>query len=761
MKTHEEAIAPARMSRWQRGARLLTGIWNSFAVKLVLHQLKRHHMILAFWIALILIVTGNMGGAFGMPYLFLDPEYLSKVNWLSFFITGAALGGFIMAYQITSYILNSYRFPFLATLQHPLFTYMQNNAFIPLCFLVTYMVAIARFQSSEEFTGTWDVIGYELALLAGMSLIILIGSTYFFGTNKNVFHLMGVQKKPGEDAHIEMQKTNFDWDRAQTRGRMARVDTYLTRTFRPRPVRGVEHYDARILMAVFRQHHVNALLVEILILASLVAMGYLMENRVFIIPAAASMMVLFATLIMLIGAFNYWTGRWRTTAFIGLVTLVAMLVKLDIITYRNKAVGLDYSKHPVRYSFEVISNAANSERIEADKAHTLAILENWKNRTGAGKPLMIMVQASGGGHRSSLWAVRVMQRLDSITGGHFSKHAMLMTGASGGMYGLAYYRELLRRRQTDPTLSLIDQRWLDNISKDLINPVGFTIVVNDLFYPWQSFRVDGHKYRKDRAYMFDKYFNINTDNFLDKKLGDYRDDEFHARIPMMILAPTVIRDERKLFISTQPVSYLCSPAGEGFIAPRVVDGIDFGTFFKQHGSDNLRMTCALRMNATYPYILPNVTLPTDPPIQVMDAGIRDNYGLETTSRFIFAFRDWIRENTSGVIIVNLNSVNSALIRKEDDKAPDAFSRLFNPVSNLYENWTEIQRYNQHMLFAYMREWLGDNTWYVEFNYVPSDKDQVASMSFHLTSKEKRDIINAIDNEANREAMEFVAGKLAP
>jgi hypothetical protein len=166
------------------------------------------------------------------------------------------------------------------------------------------------------------------------------------------------------------------------------------------------------------------------------------------------------------------------------------------------------------------------------------------------------------------------------------------------------------------------------------------------------------------------------------------------------------------------------------------------------------------MNATYPYILPNVSLPTDPPIQVMDAGIRDNYGMETTSRFIFNFRDWIKQNTSGVMIVNLNSVNVTLIRKEQTKAPDAFSRLFNPVSNLYQNWTEIQRFNHHNLFPYMREWFGDNAWFVEFNYVPADKDQVASMSFHLTSKEKRDILNAIDNAANREALDFVVKKLS-
>jgi len=739
--------------------RLLTGIWYSFAFKLVLLQLKRHHLILSFWLVLFLIVSGNFGTTFGMPYLFLDPEYLGKVGWLSFFIMGAALGGFIMAYQITGYILNSYRFPFLATLQNPFFTYLQNNAFIPALFLAAYIFFIVRFQLVQEFMSGWGVIRYALSLVAGVLAMVLIASTYFFSTNKNVFSMIGIMRKRGRDVQepVEMKKT-LDWDRIQRRGRMARVDTYLTRSFRARPVRGVEHYDEKLLLAVFRQHHINALLVEILILASLIAMGYLMDYKAFIIPAGASILVLFATLIMLIGAFNYWTGRWRTTAFIVLLIVIGLLMKFEVITYHNRAVGLDYSIKPAEYSHERIAEAAGLAQMERDKQHTLLILDNWRKQAASTsrKPIMVFVQASGGGHRAALWAIHVMQVLDSLSSGEFSRSAMMMTGASGGMYGLAYYRELMLRKSLGEDIRLTDVSWLDNIAKDLLNPICFTIVVNDLFYPWQSFRVGPHKYRKDRAYMFDKHFNLNTNNVLNKAIKEYHEHEAKATIPMLILSPTVISDERKLFISPQPVSYLCRPAPHGIIGPPVIDGIDFGAFFREHGSYDLLMTNALRMNATYPYILPNVTLPSEPHIQVMDAGIRDNYGLETTARFVSAFREWIQKNTDGVLIVSFNSVNKALLHRYDKApTPDAYSRLVTPVSNLYENWTEIQRYNQQYLFTYLRDWMKDKAWIVEFNYTPQSKEETTSMSFHLTSKEKKDILSAIDDPANKLAVEFV------
>jgi hypothetical protein len=73
------------------------------------------------------------------------------------------------------------------------------------------------------------------------------------------------------------------------------------------------------------------------------------------------------------------------------------------------------------------------------------------------------------------------------------------------------------------------------------------------------------------------------------------------------------------------------------------EAIEFQRFFRDQDADNLKLTSALRMNATFPYITPIVSLPSQPPMRVMDAGLRDNYGYRI-SRFAFlhTFRDWIR-----------------------------------------------------------------------------------------------------------------------
>src|SRR5687767_14056803 len=81
--------------------------------------------------------------------------------------------------------------------------------------------------------------------------------------------------------------------------------------------------------------------------------------------------------------------------------------------------------------------------------------------------------------------------------------------------------------------------------------------------------------------------------------------------------------------------------------------VDFGAMFKQQQPMNLRILTALRMNATFPYVLPNVWLPSKPVIDVMDAGLRDNVGAETSLRFIDNFRSWISENTSSVVLLQL------------------------------------------------------------------------------------------------------------
>lgn len=93
------------------------------------------------------------------------------------------------------------------------------------------------------------------------------------------------------------------------------------------------------------------------------------------------------------------------------------------------------------------------------------------------------------------------------------------------------------------------------------------------------------------------------------------------------------------------------------------DAIDLQNFFSKQDADQLQFTTAIRMNATFPYIMPNVFMPTTPEIQTMDAGLRDNFGLETSMRYLDVFKEWINENVGAVVIVQMRDMKKTLLLK--------------------------------------------------------------------------------------------------
>ena len=160
----------------------------------------------------------------------------------------------------------------------------------------------------------------------------------------------------------------------------------------------------------------------------------------------------------------------------------------------------------------------------------------------------------------------------------------------------------------------------------------------------------------------------------------------------------------------------------------------------------------VRASATFPYILPQVTVPTTPPIQLMDAGIRDNFGSTISYRFISAMRDWIEENTSGVLILQLRDQNKNIIEKNN--AQDLLSRLTSPLGNVYGNFLKSQDFVNDELFASTSSWLGVPLDLIDIQMArPGEKN--VSMSWHLTALEKETIAKSLENEENQASLRRV------
>ena len=160
---------------------------------------------------------------------------------------------------------------------------------------------------------------------------------------------------------------------------------------------------------------------------------------------------------------------------------------------------------------------------------------------------------------------------------------------------------------------------------------------------------------QDRGYMFEQQLIENTEGMLSMNMSYYKEPEENADVPTMILSPVIMNDNRLLMMSTMGVSYLMHTPSVLQSEKPEIDAIDFRRMFSNHDPDNLRFATALRMTGTFPFILPSVQLPSEPVMRVMDAGFRDNYGVETASRFLLVFQQWIQDNTSGIVLVNIQS----------------------------------------------------------------------------------------------------------
>ena len=164
------------------------------------------------------------------------------------------------------------------------------------------------------------------------------------------------------------------------------------------------------------------------------------------------------------------------------------------------------------------------------------------------------------------------------------------------------------------------------------------------------------------------------------------------------------------------------------------------------------------MSATFPYITPNIILPSDKKMEVMDAGVTDNFGIQDGIRFLFIFREWIEENTSGVVFVNVRDTEKYSRVLESEKR-SIFGNLINPIGNVFSNWSNLQDFSNDLIMEKIDSWFKKDIDYIRIEYVSNHgKDSQkykkrASLSWHLTSQEKEDIQNAIYSDGNKEQIE--------
>ncbi len=741
---------------------------HSFPIQLLFNNLRRNQTIVVCWIILFAMVTGNFGKYLGIPYLFLDPEYLNEVNFRSFFIMGLLTSGFTMAFHITCYISDGHRTTFIGALSKPFKKFCFNNSIMPIAFLATYLYQIILFQINNEFSSHTQLAFNLAGFMSGYFVMGFLFVIYLQFTQKDIFVYMAcrLDEKIKQSVRVTRGSAMTKLDIA--RKKQLRVDNYLDENFRFKKVGDEkEFYDRNSIVKVFDQNHFNLIIIELLIFAFILVLGIFKDSPTFQLPAAASFMIFLTVFVMLSGAFSYWFGGWSVTVGLVIFLILNFLVGEDFFSKPYPAFGLKYTGKPADYTQENIHKLNDSVRINQDKALTLKALENWRAKfTVNQKPKMVFICVSGGGKRAALWTVTALQTADSLSQGKLMNNTMLITGASGGLVGASYFREIKLREVKGEDIKPYSHKHRLTIATDNLNPMIFSLLANDLFVGFTKFEYGGQRYVRDRGFTFEEELNLDTDYLMDKPVTGYKNDELLGKTPMLILAPTIVNDGRKLYISALPVSYLNSDILNFPSYNNVkVGGVDFHGLFLEQGSDSLRFLSALRMSATFPYISPSTTLPTEPAIDIMDAGISDNFGVSDAVKFLYSFNEWIAANTSGVVIVSIRDSQklSSIGASTGSSIIDNFTQ---PIASVYNNFENFQDIHNDNLLGFAKSWFHGTIDRIDLQYLPTSNIPIlqnmdsirqhsarASLSWRLTTREKQSIVETIKHPRNRQELQ--------
>jgi hypothetical protein len=114
--------------------------------------------------------------------------------------------------------------------------------------------------------------------------------------------------------------------------------------------------------------------------------------------------------------------------------------------------------------------------------------------------------------------------------------------------------------------------------------------------------------------------------------------------------------------------------------------------------------------------------------------------------FVADTKDWIKENTSGVIFLQFTEEKAKVCKS---KPIDIF-QFTKPLGNVYSNIFNIQEIHNDQLVEFSGHWMNENIKFINL-YLESKEDRI-SLSWHLTKKEKEQIVKSIYSPLNQRAL---------
>jgi hypothetical protein len=329
------------------------------------------------------------------------------------------------------------------------------------------------------------------------------------------------------------------------------------------------------------------------------------------------------------------------------------------------------------------------------------VLLAWKNLVGDRwrdrKPKLVIVTVSGGGIRASVWTSVVLRKLEATLGADFPYHIRLVTGASGGMVAGSYYaaslvpppEHVLRGGRADfaDLHGTSIEQFVDRMATDQLDAVAGRMLFADL--PAALSPLARHR---DRGRTLESTWIRWTGgpaSPLGRPLQSYAADERLGWRPSLVYTPMMVEDGRRLLISNLDLAFATRNVGGLLLEPssRKIDrpafqggdfdlsiheedevfslsAVEFFRLFPQ--AHDFRVSTAIRMSASFPWVSPAINLPTLPPRRVVDAAYYDNYGVNLSALWLSKLGGWLQANTSGVLVVQVRDKVSQGARTEID-----------------------------------------------------------------------------------------------
>lgn len=397
---------------------------------------------------------------------------------------------------------------------------------------------------------------------------------------------------------------------------------------------------------------------------------------------------------------NVFPERWRAWAFLAFVALPIIIGSFGAYKYTFPGLEKLYDC-PIELEKDQLAGPAQRPannplrncRGQSEKRLTpIMALDRFaaRQQQSLKDRRLIVVAASGGAYRATFWTALVLDELRRETrsenAADLPRYVRLLTGASGGMIGSSYFASLTPNelqdveqfslvkliaqdisRQNNAERSNFLSRLNEPLPRDSLSDVSQQLAfwdIMDIFFPgplkrWIYERFGVGDRGRTLEMSWKRIGHDGSQTFTFQRLADATQ---RGEAPSIIFSPMIVETGQPLLISDLDLA--------GISDPEERHSWEFFSMFPAAWT-TFGLQTATRMNATFPYVAPAVSLPTDPPRHVVDAGYFDNYGITTALTYLGRpeIRRWLKDKElSGALIIQINAFPVLFdVKRDDDK----------------------------------------------------------------------------------------------